>query len=67
MPNFVIVKNTLDKKRINVISVNKRISVIKMSNEFQNKFAEIVDKNARYKTLSKRDKVLLEQSQDANL
>ena len=69
MPNFVIVKDTLEKKRnkqvkirdtknfcketflkdldeIKIPDLLKHNSVDEMFNEFQNKFADIVDKNA---------------------
>ena len=69
MPNFVIVKDTLEKKRNKKVKIRdtknicketflkdldeiktpdllKHNSVDEMFNEFQNKFVEIVDKNA---------------------
>ena len=52
-------KKTLlkDLDEIKSLDLLKHNSVDEMFNQFQNKFVEIVDKNAPYKTISKREKV----------
>ena len=78
MPNFVIATNIFGKKKkvkiryiknlcketfLNVLYEIKSLGLLK-HNEFQNKFVEIVDKNALYKTLSKIEKKLKEKPLD---
>ena len=49
-----------DLDEIKILDLLKHGSVYEMFNEFQNKFVEIVVKNAPYKTLSKRERKLKE-------